>query len=107
MHYKATGLLDNIIEDLKDNYDSSDKLVLTNILEDVIAQALFISNRVNNEDNIRVLKPEIIECTKTLYLQRGSEDVLSHSENGTSSSFKNAYEILRKSIINNGKRVIK
>lgn len=100
-----SGILNEIISDLADNY-REDEQVLQNILNDIITNALFLSNRKNTEDNIRILKPEIKKATKSIYLQRGGEGTTGLNENGSSSSFTNALEELEKDIVRNGKRRI-
>lgn len=96
-----------IIADLGENYNSSDEAVLETILNEVTADALSISNRSNTEVNKILLKSEIKKCVKTIYLQRGSEDVKSLSTSGLSSSYVDAYNELRDNIIKNGKRKVK
>lgn len=99
-------LLDEIITDLGDNFLGSDRNVLQEILNDVIINALHISHRRNNEENITLLKYEIKKCAKALYQQRGTEDVKSLSESGRSSTFVDAIEELRNNIIKSRKRLI-
>ena len=96
-------ILLEIIADLADNY-KNDLAVLQSILSDTITNALFLSNRKNTDDNIRILKSEIKKATKSIYLQRGGEGTTGLNENGTSSSFENALEVLEKDIVKNGKR---
>ena len=98
-------MLNEIINELGDNYNSTDESVLKAILEEVTANALTISNRVENAENKIFLKREIINCVKGLYLQRGAEGLNSLSERGTSSSFNDCYDKLRNDIIKNGKRI--
>lgn len=98
-------MLEEIISELGDNYNSSDESVLEAILDEVTANALTISNRVESQDNINLLKTEIKACVKGIYLQRGSEGLNSLSERGTSSTFNDCYEKLRNNIIRNGKRI--
>ena len=98
-------ILNEIISDLADNY-RNDEEVLTNILNDIITNALFLSNRKNTEDNINLLKTEIKKAVKSIYLQRGGEGTTGLNENGVSSSFTNALEVLEKDIVRNGKRRI-
>ena len=100
-------IFEEVKRDLSVNFNANEVQVLQRIIDKVIANALFISNRSNNEDNIELLKPEIEECVKTIYLQRGTEDVLNQSQSGLSNTFKNAMETLRNDIILNGKRIIK
>lgn len=94
-------MLEEIINELGDNYNSSDKSVLNEILEEVTANALTISNRSDKN----FLKPEIKSCVKGIYLQRGAEGLNSLSERGTSSNFNDCMEKMRNDIIKNGKRV--
>ena len=93
---------EQIIADLGNNYRASDELVLENIIEDISSQALFISNR----KSIEGLEFEIKEAVKTIYLQRGAEDVSALSEAGRSSTYKDAIKRLRTDLISNGKRLI-
>ena len=97
-------MINEIISELGDNYNSDDKSVLNNILEEVTANALTISNRADNTQNKEFLKREIKTCVKGIYLQRGSEGLKSLNQNGTSSSFEDCIEKLRNDIIRNGKR---
>lgn len=98
-------MLKIIIKDLAENF-RGDEEVLENLINDITAQALFISNRKNDDFNKNILKTEIINCVKSLYLQRGAEDVSSRSESGVSSTYSDAIEKLRNDIIKNGKRVL-
>ena len=93
---------EEIIADLGSNYRASDSTVLEKILERVITQALIISNRKTSAR----LELEIQEAVKTIYLQRGTEDVENLSESGRSGTFKKAMQQLRTDIISNGKRRI-
>ena len=97
-------MLDEIINELGDNFNSSDENVLEEILEEVTANALTISNRAENEQNKDFLKREIKTCVKGIYLQRGAEGLTSLSERGTSSNFSDCMDKLRNDIIRNGKR---
>ena len=96
-------MIEEIIAELGDNYNTSDSEVLETILDEVTTNALFISNRSDYKDLTR----EIKECVKTIYLQRGAEDTKSLSQSGISSTYKDAFEELRNNIIKNGKRVVK
>ena len=98
-------MLNEIISELGDNYNSNDESVLNEILEEVTANALTISNRADNTENKVFLKHEIKSCVKGIYLQRGAEGLNSLSERGTSSNFNDCYEKLRNDIVRNGKRV--
>lgn len=100
-------MLNEIIRDLGDNYNTADSKVLDNILDEATTNALFISNRTHTLENIKLLSNEIKNYVKTVYLQRGTEDVQSQSQSGLNSTYQNAYEKMRKDIISNGKRKIK
>ena len=100
-------MLNEIIRDLGDNYNDTDKKVLEDILDEATTNALFISNRVRNLENIKLLSSEIKKYVKAVYLQRGVEDVQGQSQNGLSSTYQDAYEEMRKNIISNGKRKTK
>lgn len=103
--YKNTLLID-LKDDLSVNYDSEDYKILNVLLDDTITNACFLSNRQENLNNLKLLSTEIKECVKTMYLQRGTEDVKSSSINGRSLTFEDSFEKLRENIIKNGKRVI-
>lgn len=97
-------MINEIISELGDNYNSDDESVLNNILEEVTANALTISNYEYNIKNIEYLKQEIKSCVRGIYLQRGSEGLKSLNQSGTNSSFNDCMEKLRNDIIKNGKR---
>lgn len=100
-------MLESIKNDLGENFNSSDSAVLKDILNKVTTSALFISNRSDTPENVDLLNDEISECVKTIYLLRGSEDVISQNQSGLSNTYKDAYDALRNNIIRNGKRRIK
>lgn len=97
-------MINEIINELGDNYNSDDASVLNDILEEVIANALTISNCENSAKNIDFLKQEIKTCVKGIYLQRGSEGLEKLSQSGINSSFNDCMDKLRNDIIRNGKR---
>lgn len=97
-------MINEIINELGDNYNSDDESVLNNILEEVTANALTISNLSNNIQNQEYLKQEIKSCVKGIYLQRGSEGLKNLNQSGTNSSFDDCMDKLRNDIIKNGKR---
>lgn len=97
-------MINEIINELGDNYNSDDESVLNNILEEVTANALTISNLSNNIQNQEYLKQEIKSCVKGIYLQRGSDGLKSLNQSGTNSSFNDCIEKLRNDIVRNGKR---
>lgn len=98
-------MLEEIINELGDNYNSNDRNVLEKILNEVATNALIISNRTNTEDNVNLLKREIKECVKGIYLQRGAEGTKSLNERGISTTFEDNMNKMRNDIIKNGKRL--
>ena len=114
-------LLQSIVDDLGANYRSEDSLILGALLDETIENALDISNRkqlVSIDENgyyvadslsnqLIILASEIRRAVKSLYLQRGSEDVSTQSNSGISSTFDNAQKRLRDDIIANGKRLFR
>lgn len=116
---KYTDVLQIIINRLGDNYQDSDQDVLKSILDEVILNADNISNRTINtsstnddastieDENLKILSPEIIVATIIAYQNRGVESVKSKSELGESNTFVDYTEKLRNDIIKNGKRIMK
>lgn len=105
-------VLEKIKARLGDNYKQSDASVLSEILDEVIIQAEFISNRdINLEDandaNFKLLTPEIIDASIIAYQIRGVESLKSQSELGQSNTFLDYTEKLRGDIIKNGKRIVR
>ena len=108
-------LLQQIIADLGDNYRETDDGILANILEDVIEDALLMSNRdVKAEASdeamalqLKILSSNIKKAVKTIYLQRGVEDVKSNSESGLSNTYEVAMDRMLADIIRQNKRVLK
>lgn len=101
-------ILNEIIEDLADNY-REDKNVLTSLLDDVIDDALSMSNRKfkSDKDNqLLILKSNIKKAVKTIYLQRGTEDTSSSSQSGMSNTYDKAMETMLNDIIRQNKRVM-
>ncbi len=108
-------LKNSIIADLGANYQESDSELLGALLDEVINDALIISNRqytldIESEETlekqITILASEIRLCVKSIYLQRGSEDVSSISQLGISSVFEDAKRKMREDIIKGNKRVL-
>lgn len=95
-------MLNKIIADLADNF-RGDAEVLSDIFDDISAQALTISNR----KKIDGLEFEIKQAVKSVYLLRGTEDVKGLSESGRSATYKDVIQELRTNIVSNGKRVIR
>lgn len=108
-----TDVLEIIIDRLGENYTSSDENVVKSILDEVISNASYISNRdidissEKDDENLKILSPEIIVASIIAYENRGVESVKSKSELGESNTFVDYTEKLRNDIIKNGKRIIK
>lgn len=110
-------LLQLIIADLGANYAQDDD-VLGALIDDVIINALSITNRrgrvltdgeIDEEklsSQLAYIAPEVKKCVKTVYLQRGAEDVGSQSLSGINSSYDDAMATLRRDLILNAKRVL-
>lgn len=105
-------VLQKIIAILGDNYKANDSSVLESLLDQVITQASYISNRdidleSQEDNNFKLLTPEIINATVIAYQNRGVESVKSQSELGESNTFVDYTEKLRTDIIKNGKRIVR
>lgn len=109
------NLLSSIITDLGANYQN-DSDFLGALLDEVIDDAFFVSNRDQLiteksgtvfETQLSILASNIRKCVKSIYLQRGAEDVKSQSEGGISSTYENAIETMRHDIIFSNKRILK
>ena len=98
-------MLEEIKLDLADNFRIGDDEILQEYIDRVTADALSISNRENNQDNIDLLSSEIKQCVKGLYLQRGGEGSKGISDNGLNTTFTDCLEDLRTNIVKAGKRV--
>ena len=108
-----TALLNSIISDLGANYSTSDAGLLSSLLDEMIDEALFISNRrflatdeVMLGLQLDILAPNVRRAVKTVYLQRGAEDVTSQSRSGLSSTYDLAVETMQKDIARTGKRIV-
>ena len=93
-------MLEEIKSELGAYYSNEDSEVLENILDEVSANALSLSNQ-ETTDNLIL---EIKQCVKSIYLRRGTEHDKSLSANGESSVYIDAYQELRDNIVRNGKR---
>ena len=93
-------MLEEIINELGAYYSTEDSEVLEDILDEVSANALSLSNQSTTDD----LVLEIKQCVKSIYLRRGTEHDKSLSANGESSTYIDPYEELRNNIVKNGKR---
>ena len=92
-------MLEEIIDDLAENFDKDDRELLENIVERVTNVAQTLSNNQTDE-----LNPYIKTCVKAEYLSRGGEGLNSLSESGKSSSFVDNIEKMRNDIIKAGLR---
>ena len=100
-------ILKEIIRDLADNY-RNDIEVLDNLLDDVINDALFMSNRINRgnlDKQLITLKSNIKKAVKAIYLQRGVEGVVSDSQSGLNNNYDDVMETMKKDIIKQNKRL--
>ena len=95
-------MLEEIINELGAYYSDKDIEVLENIIDEVSANALSLSNQ-ETTDNLVL---EIKQCVKSIYLRRGTEHDKSLNANGESSTYTDPYQELRENIVKNGKRRI-
>lgn len=96
-------MLNEIKKRLAENYRNDDE-VLSILIDEATTIALSISNRSNNQKNVEILKPYIIECVIGDYLSRGGEGLNSLSEGGVSSNLKDNHAEMRDKIIRDGLR---
>ena len=96
-------LLDEIIRQLGDNYDSNDNQVLVDLIKEISYNALSFTNRNSVDDEINNC---IKRCVIALYLQRGGEGSTSTNELGKSASFYDPIERMHQELILGGKRKI-
>lgn len=115
------SLLQSIELDLGANFKSEDRILLGQLLDECIEDALVTSNRKclvsvtsdgsyepNSLSNqLAILSSEIRRAVKSIYLQRGSEDVNSQSLSGISSSYDDVRKRMRDDIVCNGKRLFR
>lgn len=103
------NLYKSIVLDLGANFNPEDEEVLRGIIDDTTNDALMASHRnskVDRNEQIKILKSNIKKAVKTIYLQRGTEDVSSSNDGGVSNSYVNAIDIMKQDIINEGKRLL-
>lgn len=106
---KINNILEQIKTDLGDNYYENNDDLLRSLLEDVVEDALFLSNRKfksDKVDQIDILSSNIKKAVKTIYLQRGTEDVKSSGEAGESKTYADAIEMMEKDILRQNKRIM-
>ena len=92
-------MLEEIKEDLGDNYSDEDEEILQEIINRVTDVAQTLSNNQTDE-----LNPYIKTCVKAEYLSRGGEGLNSLNESGKSSAFTDNIEKMRNDIIKAGLR---
>lgn len=92
-------MLEEIKEDLGDNYSDEDEEILQEIIDRVTNVAQTLSNNQTDE-----LTPYIKTCVKAEYLSRGGEGLNSLNESGKSSAFTDNIEKMRNDIIKAGLR---
>ena len=104
------SIKNEIILELGPLYETSDSQLLENILKDTIQDALFVSNRqykkTTSDEQLTILKSNIKKAVKTIYLQRGTEDVSSENQSGISKTYASAIEEMKHDIIRENKRLL-
>lgn len=103
------SIQNEIIAELGEMYNTSDSAVLKEILNDVITDALYVSNRQyksDKEEQLNVLKSNIKKAVKTIYLQRGTEDATAETQSGISKTYDIAMETMKQDIIRQNKRLL-
>lgn len=107
------SLLASIVSDLGPNYNPDDTQVVSDVLDDVINDALIVSNRIYKastqeglEAQLGILSSSIKRAVKSIYLQRGAEDVTKQDSNGLTMFYDDALATLRRDIIHGGKRLL-
>lgn len=93
-------MLEEIIQDLGENYSDDDEEILQGIIDRVTDVAQTLSNNADTEN----LSPYIKTCVKAEYLSRGGEGLNSLNESGKSSSFQDNIDKMRNDIIKAGLR---
>ena len=96
-------MLEAIIRQLGDNYDSTDNHVLIDLIDEVTYSALSYTNRTVTDNDI---DNAIKRCVIAKYLQRGGEGTTSTNELGKSASFYDPLERMKKELLDEGKRKI-
>lgn len=107
------NLLSSIITDLGANYHTEDSQLIGALLDEVISDALLVSNRTQlassaegMEEQLDILGSNVRKAVKSMYLIRGAEDVKSQSVSGLSSTYENAIETMNYDIIRSNKRIL-
>ena len=100
-------IFEETVADLGANFKSTDSEVLSNLLTDVINDALSMANRSESEASITALKSNIKKAVKAIYLQRGVEDVRSNSVGGLSNTYEDVMDMMLRDIIRQNKRLLR
>jgi len=95
-------MLQEIIFNLGQNFKSGDEDILNSILDNFTTEAKNITNKTDVTD----CKMEIMNATKTAYLQRGTEDVTDLNSPERSMKYVDPMDKLRIDLVKNGKRRI-
>lgn len=103
--------LNDIIEMVKIQlgpvYDDQDKDVLTNIVNTVNDEALFVANRMTeNVNDLKDLKSLIIQCSVIAYQNRGVEGQTRQGELGQENHFIDWHQYLQDEVVSHGKRYV-
>jgi len=94
--------VEKIIADLGANFNSGDRAVLNEIIEEVQTIASNISN--TNASTNGALIPYMTQAVKAMYLTRGAEGLNSRGEGSISNGFQDIIQKLRNDIVTNGLR---
>lgn len=103
--------LNDIIEMVKIQlgpvYDDQDKDILTNIVNTVNDEALFVANRMTeNTNDLKDLKSLIIQCSVIAYQNRGVEGQTRQGELGQENHFIDWHQYLQDEVVSHGKRYV-
>lgn len=99
-------MLQEIIRQLGDNYDTNDNQVLQDLIDEITYSALSFTNRKSSAEVESDLKDNIKRCVIAKYLQRGGEGSNSLNELGKSASFYDPVQRMYEELIQEGKRRI-
>lgn len=94
----------DIIDELGANFQVGTETVIEKIIKRMTSIACNISNRKADDEK---LIPYIENAVRSEYMARGAEGLLSRTEGGISSSFKDIIKEMRTNIICDGVRRLK
>lgn len=89
-------ILEEIINHLGVNYNTSDETILTKIYERMMLIASDVTRRAENDTK---LIPYVKNATVEAYLRRGKEGTTGYSEGSESESYIDIEEKLRKDVV--------